>query len=146
MSAKDGFETSLLQHIFTNSAITFIGDAGGLLPSSGAGSLYVALYTVTPSDSAPGTECDYVGYARVAVARSAGGWTVSGNNASNTTAITFGQCLSGSTDTAVAFSINKAAPTGVDDAILWGALSSNLDISVGVTPEFAIGDLDVNCD
>jgi hypothetical protein len=146
MSAKDGFETSLLQHIFTNSAITNIGDAGGLLPSSTAGSLYVALYTVTPSDSAQGTECDYVGYSRVAVARSAGGWTVSGNNASNTAAITFGQCLSGATDTAVAFSVNKAAVTGVDDAILWGALSSNLDISVGVTPEFAIGDLDVNVD
>lgn len=146
MSAKDGFEYTLLQHIFNNAAVTGIGDSGGLLPSSGAGSLYVALYTVTPSDSAQGTECDYNGYARVAVARTTGGWTISGNNASNTAAITFGQCVSGATDTAVAFSINTGSATGVNDAILWGALSSNLDISVGVTPEFAIGDLDVNVD
>ena len=148
MSAKDGFETSLLQHIFQNTAITLIGDAAGLLPSAAAGSLWVSLYTITPSDSAPGTECDYAGYLRVATTRASGtgGWTVSGNNASNTSAITFPQCVSGTTDTAVAFAINTASSVGGNDAILWGALSSNLDISVGVTPEFAIGDLDVNCD
>ncbi len=146
MSAKDGFETGLLTHIFQNTAVSGIGDSGGLLPSSTAGNLYIALYTVAPTDSTQGTECDYVGYARQAVPRSAAGWAISGNNISNAAAITFGQCLSGATDTAVAFTINKGAATGVDDAILWGALSSNLDISVGVTPEFAIGDLDVNVD
>lgn len=148
MSAKDGFETSLLQHIFQNTAIANIGDAGGLLGSSAAGSLWVALYTVTPADNSQGTECDYAGYTRVAVTRASGtgGWTISGGNASNTSAITFPQCVSGTTDTAVAFSINTASSVGGDDAILWGALSSNLDISVGVTPEFAVGDLDVNVD
>ncbi len=146
MSAKDGFETLLLTHIFQNTAVSGIGDSGGLLPSAGAGSLYIALFTVTPSDSAQGTECDYVGYTRKAVARSAAGWTIAGNNISNAAAITFGQCLSGATDTAVAFAICQGSATGVNDQLLWGALSSNLDISVGVTPEFAIGDLDVNVD
>jgi hypothetical protein len=145
MSAKDGFETSLLNLMFNNVAVSGVGDSGGLLGSSSPGNLYVALYTVTPSDAAQGTECDYIGYARRPVSRN-GGFVISGNNASNAAAITFGQCLSGDTDTAVAFTINLGSATGVDDAILWGALSSNLDISVGVTPEFAIGDLDINVD
>lgn len=146
MSAKDGFENDLLKHIFQNAAIANIGDASGLQPSSAEGHLYVALFTVSPSDSASGAECDYDGYARVGVARSVSGWAVSGNNVSNASAIAFPQCVSGVSDEAVAFAIHNASSVNVDDAILWGALSSNLTISIGVTPEFAIGDLDVNVD
>lgn len=144
-SKKDSFETAILNHIFTNAAISGIGDAAGLLASSTAGSLYIALYTVDPSDSTQGTETVYTGYTRVAVARSAGGWTVAAGACSNTAAITFPQC--GATGaTLTAFSINKAGTTGVDDAIYWGELTSDLTVSSGITPEFAIGDLDVTED
>lgn len=146
MSAKDGFENNIMKHIFQNASIPSIGDASGLQPSAAAGSLYVALYTVTPSDSASGNECDYAGYARVGVARNASGFTVSGNVVSNASAIAFPQCVSGTSDVAVAFTINSASGVNVDDAILWGALSSNLTISAGTTPEFAIGDLRINVD
>ena len=145
MSAKDGFETSLLQHIMQNSALTGIGDAGGLLPSATSGSFYVALYTTAPTDSTSGTEANYTGYARVGVARNSGGWTVSGNNASNTAAITFGQCSAG-TNTLLAFALCKAGTTGIDDQLLFGAITPNLSVSTGITPEFAIGDLDINLD
>jgi hypothetical protein len=144
-SKKDSFENSLLQLIFNNVDIANIGDAAGLQNSVAAGSLYVALYSAAPSDSAAGTEITYTGYARVAVARTAGGWTVSANNASNTAAVTFGACSSG-TPTAVAFAICKAGTRDVDDAIYWGDLTSNLAISPGITPEFAIGDIDINED
>jgi hypothetical protein len=146
MSAKDGFENNIMKHIFQNASIPSIGDASGLQPSAAAGSLYVALYTVTPSDSASGNECDYDGYARVGVARTASGFAVSGNTVTNASALAFPQCVSGNADVAVGFSLNTDSVANVDDAILWGALSSNLTISQGTTPRFEIGDLTINVD
>ena len=145
MSAKDGFETALLELIFNNEAIADIGDAGGLQPSASAGNLYVALFTVTPSDSVQGTECDYTGYARVAVARTVGGFTVTGDTVSNAAAVTFGQCTAGDTDVAVAFAFCTSDIEDADDAIIWGTLTANLTIEVGVTPEFTVGSLTVDC-
>jgi hypothetical protein len=143
-SKKDAFEIALLNLIFQNANLAAIGDATGLRGSTTAGNFFIALYTAAPSDSAQGTECTYTGYARKDVLRAsgAGGWTVSANNAYNTSAITFAQDTVGS-NTAVAFTINKAVTAGVDDAIYWGDLSANLAISPGITPEFAAGDLDV---
>jgi phage baseplate assembly protein gpV len=144
-SKKDTFETSILQHIFQNADVAAIGDATGLRGSSTAGSVYIALFTAAPSDSAQGTETTYTNYARVAVARSAGGWTVSGNNCSNAAAITFPAC-GASGATLVAFAVCKAGTAGVNDQLYWGDLTANLVVSSGITPEFAIGDLDINED
>lgn len=139
---KDSFETAILNLLFTNANLAAIGDATGLRQSTTAGNLYIALFTAAPSDSAQGTECTYTGYARKEIARAsgAGGWTVSNNQASNTSAITFAQCTVGS-NTAVAFAVCKAGSAGVDDAIYWGDLTANLAISPGITPEFAAGQL-----
>jgi hypothetical protein len=142
-SKTNAFETSLAGLIFNNTDVANIGDAAGLQNSATAGSLYVALFTTAPSDSTAGTECNYTGYARVAVARSSGGWTISGNNTSNTAAITFGACTAG-TNTAVAFGILTASSSG--DLLYWGDLTANLAISAGITPEFAAGALDINED
>lgn len=136
-------ETNFLELLFTNVDWENIGDASGLQNSAAAGSFYVALYTVAPTDAGGGTECTYTGYARVAVARSGSGWTISGNNASNTSAITFGECTAGS-ETAVAAAILTASSGG--DMIAWGDLSSNIAISAGVIPEIPAGDFDVNMD
>src|SRR3989304_7835788 len=93
MSKGNTFENELLLHIFNNAAITLIGDAAGLLPSAGAGSLYIALHTAEPGEAGDQTtsEVAYTGYARVGVARSGAGWTVTANAVENTAAITFGQ-------------------------------------------------------
>ena len=140
---KSGFKNDLLKLIFQNTNIANIGDGTGLRGSSVAGSFYIALYSVAPTASTPGTEITYTGYARVAVVRSGSGWTVSTNNSSNAAAITFGKRTDlGETD-AVAFAVCKAGTRDADDAIYWGDLSSTLKISQNVTPEFAIGDLDV---
>lgn len=138
-SKKDTFENGLLALIFKNTALSGIGS--GISATTTAGSLYIALYKVAPTDSTQGTECDYTGYARVAVARSAAGWTVTNNVASNAAVITFAACTAGS-NTAVAFAICKAGTAGVDDAIYWGDItdpSGGLAISAGITPEIAIG-------
>lgn len=144
-SKKDTFENAVLLHIFQNSDIANIGDATGIRGSSAAGNLYIALFTAAPSDSAQGTEASYTGYARVPVARTSGGWTVSGNNASNAAAITFGTCTAG-TNTIVAAAICTGGTAGVDDQLFWCTLDANLSVSTGITPEFAIGDLDINED
>lgn len=67
--AQDWWKIQSLKLLFQNLAAAGIGDASGLQPSAVAGSLYVSLYTASG-------ECAYTSYARVAVARSAGGWTV----------------------------------------------------------------------
>jgi len=142
MSATNQFETDLLELLFNNTDIANIGDGTGIQGGT-EGSFYIALYTVTPSDSAAGTECTYTGYAREAVARNSGGWTIAGDNASNAAAITFGECTAVPED-AVAFGIHTAITGG--DLLFWGALGATLSITAGVIPEFAIGDLDINAD
>jgi len=145
MSATNGFETSLLTLIFNNTAIANIGNAGGLQPSSAPGDLYVGLTTADPTETgSTANELAYTGYARIAVARSAGGWTISSNNASNAAAITFGEMAAGGPESATHFFIATALTGG--DVLFSGALTGTLVINDGVIPEFAIGDLDINAD
>lgn len=146
MSATNAFETALLQLIFTNTNAANIGDATGLRGSTTAGSFYISLHTADPGETGTQTtsEATYTGYARVAVARSGSGWTVSGNNASNTAAVAFAACTGGS-NTITHFGIGSDL-TGTGNLFLKGALTSSLAVSSGITPSFAIGDLDVNLD
>ena len=94
MSKTNTFENDLLLHIFQNADIALIGDAAGLQNSVAAGSLYVSLHTAEPGEAGDQTtnETAYTNYARMAVARTSGGWTVSGNQVSNAAAINFAQC------------------------------------------------------
>lgn len=144
-SITNAFRTSLLTHIFQNADIANIGDAAGLQNSATAGSFYVSLMTTTPTDSTTGTEANYTGYARVAVARTSGGWTVTDNNVSNTGLITFGKDTVG-TNVIEGFGIHTALTNG--DLLFWGDLMSGgnpttLTVTPGVTPEFAAGELDI---
>jgi hypothetical protein len=143
VSKGNTFENELLLHIFNNSDIADIGDAGGLQNSATAGSLYVSLHTSDPGEAGDQTtnETSYGSYARVAVARSGAGWTVSGNAVSNAAAITFPACASG-TPTISHFAIGTAS-SSTGKILYKGALSSSLAVSTGITPSFAIGELDV---
>ncbi len=145
MSMTNSFETDLLELLFNNTTLANIGDTTGIVGSTADGSLYIALTTTTPTDSAAGTAANYTGYARVAVARTAGGWTIAGANASNAALVTFGECTAGSS-TVTHFEIYTAITGG--DRLFWGALDSSLAISTTANqiPQFAIGDLDVDAD
>lgn len=150
MSKSNSFETNLLNHIFNNAALANVGDAAGLPSSTTAGNLFVRLYTnaVVVDDATIGTQAAYTGYVAggVAVPRSAAGWTVVGNNASNAAAITFGAATAG-TETIRYFAIWLNNSTNTDShRLYWGQLTSDLAVSSGITPEFAIGALDVNED
>ena len=142
MSKSNTFENELLLLLFNNTDAALIGDATGLRGSSTAGSLYVSLHTGDPGEAGNQTtnECAYTSYARVAVARSGAGWTVSGNAVTNAALVQFPQCT-GSSETATHFAIGTAS-SGAGKVLYKGALSASLAISSGIQPQFGAGDLD----
>lgn len=146
MSATNAFETSLLSHIFENAAAANVGDTTGLQGSQVAGSFWISLHTATLGETSAQntTEASYTGgYARVSVARSTAGWTASGNTVDNDAAITF--ATSTNSQTVTDFGIGSAS-SGAGNLFFYGALTSPLSIANGITPEFAIGALDITLD
>jgi len=146
MSKSNTFENDLLQLIFNNVDIADIGDAAGLQNSATAGSLYVALHTGDPGEGGTATtsEAAYGSYARVAVARSGAGWTVTGNQVVNFALIQFPECTSGS-ETISHVSITTAS-SGASKILYSGALSASRAISSGIQPQFAASALTVTED
>lgn len=148
MSMSNAAETAWLTLLLNNTNWANIGDATGLRGSTVAGSLYVALHTADPGEAGDQTtsEATYTGYARVAVARSGAGWTISGANGSNAAAITFGACTAGSNT--ITYASLGVAASGASQIISSGVLggAGSLAVSAGITPNIPIGDFDVNAD
>ena len=146
MSKSNAAETALLALLFNNTDFAGIGDAGGLQNSATARSLYVSLHTSDPGEAGYQTtnETAYTNYARVAVARSGAGWTVSGNSATNAAQITFPQCgASGATITHVGIGTDSS---GAGTLLYSGALNSSLAVALNITPLFAASGLTVTED
>jgi hypothetical protein len=145
---SNSFETDLLELIFNNTAIANIGDASGLQPAGTAGSLYVSLHTGDPGEAGnQGTsETVYTNYARVAVARTGGAWSVSGNTVSNVALVQFPQCgATGATITYVGVGVSgTAGDTG--QLLFSGQLSASLTVANLIQPQFASGDIDIVAD
>jgi len=137
-AATDTLETGLLALLFNNTAFAGLGDTAGLPGSAAAGSLYVSLHTADPGEGGnQGTsETAYGGYARVGVARTAGGWMVTGNVASNTAAVQFPACTSGAS-TITHIGIGTAA-SGAGKLLWHGAFDdpASLAVSPGIAPKF----------
>jgi hypothetical protein len=147
MSLTNTAEAALLDLLFLNTDWANVGDASGLQNSATAGSLYISLHSSDPGEAGDQTtnEITYgAPYARVAVARTSGGWTRSVSTMSNTALVQFPQCTSGSA-TATHFGIGTAS-SGAGSLILKGALSSSLSISTGIQPQFAAGALTATVD
>jgi len=141
MSKSNSFENSLLQLLFNNVDIANIGDAGGIQNSAAAGSLYLALHTADPGEAGDQTtnECAYGSYARVAVARTVGGWTVATNTATNAALAQFPEC-SGGSETITHVSVGMIS-AGASVILYSGALTASRSVSSGIQPQFAIGAL-----
>lgn len=146
MSKSNTFENDLLQLLFNNVDIADIGDAAGLQNSATAGSFYLALHTADPGEAgnASTNECAYTSYARVAIARTVGGWTVSGNTVSNTALAQFPECTGGS-ETITHVSITVAS-SGASKILYSGALTASRSVSSGIQPQFAATALTVTED
>jgi len=146
MSATNVFENGLLSLIFENANYANVGDATGLRGSSTAGVFYISLHTADPGETGTQTtsETAYTNYARISVARSTSGWTVTSGVADNDAAITFAACgVTGSTITN--FGIGSDV-SGTGNLFLKGATTASLAVSSGITPSFAIGALDITLD
>jgi hypothetical protein len=144
MAGEKGTSNSIgwLELIFQATVLaamnTLVANAGSPLTT-----LYVSLHTADPT--AAGTqssnEAAYTGYARVAVARTSSGWSISSETISNVAAINFPLATGGSeTETYVGVG-TAASGAGV---LLWaGPLTSGLAVSNGITPSFAAGALTI---
>ncbi len=134
MSKSNAFETALLLLVFNNTNIANVGDATGLRGSSTAGSLYVSGHTADPGEAGSQTtnEIAYTSYARVAVARSGAGWTVSGNSVSPAANIDFPAGTGGS-GTMSHFGIGTDS-SGAGTLLYKGTVTPNIVCGNGVTP------------
>jgi hypothetical protein len=134
-------ENNLWDLVFNN---TNFGQAPVIQGSATAGSFFIALHTANPgaTGNQSTSEAAYTSYARVAVARSSAGWTISGNapiSAVNAAAVTFPACTGGS-ETETYFSFGQES-SGAGVIYGSGALTSSLAVSNGITPSFAISAL-----
>lgn len=144
MPASNSFQSDLLNLLFCNTNIANLGDATGVRGSSTAGNLYVAIHTADPTAAGNQTsnECNYTGYARVAIARSGSTFTVSGSSPTqvvNAALVAFATCTAGS-NTAAYFSIGFAS-SGASEILASGPLGTPLAISTGVAPVYNPGTL-----
>jgi len=132
MGKNTTFSGQLLALIFNASAITAIAQNNATSPLT---SLYVALHTADPTATGnqSSSEATYTGYARVAVARTTGGWTVTSNSVSPAGTISFPACTGG-TNTITNFSIGSAS-SGTGSIFYSGTVSPNISVASGVTPQ-----------
>jgi hypothetical protein len=123
---SDYLEDKVLDHVFGGNAYT--------APST----LYVALYTVAPSDTGGGTEVSGGAYARQTAA-----FSVSGTNpttASNTAAIEY-PTATADYGTVVAVGVFDASSSG--NLLAYANLSTSKVVSSGDIFRFNTGDLDI---
>lgn len=132
MSKGDTFENDWLKLIFNATAIANLADNAATAPLT---ALFVSLHTADPGETGSQTtnETAYTGYARVSVARTTGGWTVTGNSVSPVANIDFGECtaLPGAAITHVAVG---TASTGTGKLLYSGTVSPTITMAVGVIP------------
>jgi hypothetical protein len=137
MSKSNAWENAVQLLLYNNTNVANVGDATGLRGSSTAGSLYVSAHTADPGEAGDQTtsEATYTGYARVPVARSGAGWTVTGNSVSPAATISFPACTAG-TNTITHFGIGTSA-SGAGTLLTSGTVTPNIAVSNGVTPQLS---------
>lgn len=132
MAKSSTFENDWLKLIFNATAIANLADNAATSPIT---NLHVSLHTANPSASNDQTtsEASYTGYARVAVARTSSGWTVTANSVSPAALISFPACTGGS-NTITHFAIGTAS-TGAGKILYSGTVTPSISVSSGVTPQ-----------
>ena len=131
MSKSNAFENSLLKLIFNATAIANLADNAASSPLT---NLYVSLHTADPGEAGDQStsEATYTSYARVAVLRTSGGWTVTNNSVSPVANIDFPNCTGG-TNTITYFGVGTAS-SGAGVLYYSGPVTPSIAVSSGVTP------------
>jgi hypothetical protein len=128
MSFSNTFETHVLNYVFTATSVT--------RPTA----WYLALFTSNPAEDASGTEVSTSG---TAYARQTAAFTVSGNLATNSSAIEF-PTATASYGTVSHVGVFTASTSGT--LIAYAALSSSKAIDTGDVFRVPSGDLDITLD
>lgn len=131
MSKANTFENDWLKLIFNATAIANLADNAATAPLT---NLFVSLHTADPGEAGDQTtsEVAYTSYARVSVARTTGGWTVTNNSVSPVAAITF-PAGTGGTGTATFFGVGTAT-SGAGKLLYKGTVTPNIVCGNGITP------------
>jgi len=131
MSKSNAFETDLLGLIFNGTAIANLAINATASPLT---NLFISLHTADPGEAGTQStsETAYTGYARVSVARTAGGWTITGNSVSPVTPIDFPECTAG-TSTITHFAVGVAA-SGASKILYKGTVTPNINVAINVIP------------
>lgn len=122
---SDYLENKLLDH--------FLGTTTYTKPTT----VYIALYTVAPTDAGGGTQVTGGSYARQTATFSA----AASGTTSNTANIDFAGMPAATT---VAIGVFDALTAG--NLLLWGTLTANKTTDAGDTLRIATGDLDISID
>lgn len=137
MAAKSTtFDNDLLKLIFNGSAIANLADNAASSPLT---NLYMSLHTASPGVGGNQTtnEAAYTSYARVAIARTSGGFTVSGASVVLAAACNFPAATGGSeTETYAAIG---TASSGSGKILYFGPISPTIPVTSGVTPQLTTG-------
>lgn len=131
MSISNTTETAIMALVYNATAWSNYADNAASLPET---NIVVALQTADPADTGTmsTSEATYTSYARVNVARTSGGWTVTGGSVSPVANIDFPAGTGGS-GTVTHFSTGKSG--GGASAILFsGTVTPNITTGNGVTP------------
>lgn len=142
MAGEKGNTNSInfLKLVFQAVAWANIADNAASAPLT---NLYVSLHTADPAATGSQTtsEAAYTGYARVAVARTSGGWSISAETITNVGTITFPASTSGPEIETYVGVGTASSGAGV---LLWaGPLTASLTINNGITPSFAASQLSI---
>lgn len=132
MSMSNTLENSLLLLLFNATTFADIAENDTTSPAT---NLYVSLHTSDPGEAGSQTtnETSYTSYARVAVARTSGGWTVTANSVSPAAEISFPACTGG-TATITHMGIGTGS-SGAGTLLFKGTVTPNISVASGVTPK-----------
>ena len=125
---------NLLKLLFNGTAWANVADNAATTPLT---NLYLSLHTADPGvgNSQATSETSYTNYARIALARTSGGWTVATNTATNAALAQFAQC--GATGATLTHAAIGTAASGAGNVLYAGALNSSLAVANGIQPQFA---------
>lgn len=134
MAKGAAYANSLLLLIFN---ATLFANVAINATSSPIASIFASLHTADPGTSGDQTtsESAYTSYARVAVTRTSGGWTVTANAVSPVGAITFPAGTGGS-GTATHFGLGTLT-SGAGVRLYSGTVTPNIVTGNGITPSLS---------
>lgn len=132
MSKGNTYENDLLKLLFNATAIANVADNAASSPLT---NIQVGLHTSDPGETGDQTtnETAYTNYARVAVARTSGGWTVTNNSVSPAANIDFAECGATPGAAITHFHIGSAA-SSTGKLFYSGTVTPNITMATGVIP------------